>query len=128
MKRLILLCLLAWPAFADPLSDEKTRQVLAEGEVLRAGVRLWDKAVNFRTVEYEIRYKGEFYVCTIGWSEKKHRAFDIPRLRAPSRASRRSKFDNSPKPKSDIMSLFGSRPSGGKVYSVNSRIARFWRV
>ncbi len=71
MRLLILLCLLAGPAFADPLSDEKTRQVLAEGEVLRAGVRLWDKAVNFRTVEYEIRYKGEFYVCTIGWSEKK---------------------------------------------------------
>ena len=35
---------------------------------------------------------------------------------------------NSHKPNPDIMSLFGSRPSGGKVYSVNSRIARFWRV
>ena len=71
MRLLILLCVLAGPAFADPMKEEDTRQVLAEGEIIRTGIILWDKGVGFRAVEYEIRYEGTFYVCKIVWLEKK---------------------------------------------------------
>ena len=79
MRLFIFLCLLAGPAFADPLSDEKTRQVLAEGEVLRTEAARYD--FDYPTddanltwtgssfVELDVRYDGHFFRCRIDWNE-----------------------------------------------------------
>ena len=79
MKRLILLCLLAWPAFADPLSDEKTRQVLAEGDIYQTRSETY-KLADFcpedtdficgeTRIEYlDIRYEGELLKCRVDWT------------------------------------------------------------
>ena len=79
MRLLILLCLLAGPAFADPLSDEKTRQVLAEGDIYqtRSETYKWadfcsedtDFICGETRFEYlDIRYEGELFKCRVDWT------------------------------------------------------------
>ena len=62
---------MAGSTFAEPVSDEKAMEVLAEGEIIRTEVVFQSEGIGWRSVEYEIRHKGEFYVCNIGWDMKK---------------------------------------------------------
>ena len=70
IRMFVGLVLLAGSTFAEPVSEEEAREILAKGEIIRTEVVLHREDLGWRYVEYEIRHKGEFHVCIIFWKNR----------------------------------------------------------